>query len=118
MIEVTTYFVQIFSIHSFFYLYTKFMTEILDGNKWIKIQRYHVFIVTAWTMKKHRIFLVLVLLAILFSFTVVNCKWLLVAENDTFNEKGFEPINQSEDIKNLEKNSNEDTKARQVLSLL
>ena len=54
-------------------------------------------------MKKHRIFLVLVLLAILFSFTVVNCKWLLVAENDTSNEKGFEPIEQSEDIKNLEK---------------
>ena len=69
-------------------------------------------------MKKHRIFLVLVLLAILFSFTVVNCKWLLVAENDTSNEKGFEPINQLEDIKNLEKNSNEETKARQVLSLL
>ena len=69
-------------------------------------------------MKKHRIFLVLVLLAILFSLTVVNCKWLLVAESDTFNEKGFEPIDQLEDIKNLEKNSNEDTKARQVLSLL
>ena len=69
-------------------------------------------------MKKHRIFLVLVLLAILFSFTVVNCKWLLVAENDTSNEKGFEPINQLEDIKNLEKISNEETKARQVLSLL
>ena len=69
-------------------------------------------------MKKHRIFLVLVLLAILFSFTVVNCKWLLVAENDSSNEKGFESIDQSEDIKNLEKISNEDTEARQVLSLL
>ena len=42
----------------------------------------------------------------------------LVAENDTSNEKGFEPINQLEDIKNLEKISNEETKARQVLSLL